>query len=77
MERFSPERISARGIFRADGIPKMIRRHIAGEADHGKALFAALAFDQWCDQVFGEGAAVEIGEMSGETNGPITAESTR
>lgn len=59
--RFSPERLAHRGLFNADGIPSMIREHLDGEVDHGKALFAVLALDLWCDRVFGDNARLELG----------------
>lgn len=60
LERFSAVRVERRGVFRREGLTGMIRQHLTRDADHGKALFAALAFDLWCDRVYGEGMPVEI-----------------
>jgi asparagine synthase (glutamine-hydrolysing) len=64
LARFSSERLTHRGLFNADGIPSMIREHLQGEVDHGKALFAVLALDLWCDRAFGDNARLELGSDS-------------
>lgn len=61
-ERFSRERVAARGLFAHDGIRRLLDEHLARRADHRKPLFTLLAFDLWCDRTFGQGAAVPLGE---------------
>jgi asparagine synthase (glutamine-hydrolysing) len=64
-ERFSADRVEARGLFNPRGIADLLDEHLAEEADHRKPLFTLLAFDLWCDATFGEGAPVPIGEGEG------------
>jgi asparagine synthase (glutamine-hydrolysing) len=61
-ERFSQERVVARGLFVFDGIRELLDEHLSRRADHRKPLFTLLALDLWCDRTFGEGAAVPWGE---------------
>lgn len=65
-ERFSPERVAARGLFRHEGVRGLLDEHLSRRADHRKPLFALLALDLWCDRTFGEGAAVPWGEAPSE-----------
>lgn len=60
--RFSPERISARGLFRPEAVSMLIEEHLAHRADHRKPLFTLLALDLWCDRTWGEGAAVPLAD---------------
>lgn len=63
-ERFSPERVEARGIFNPQGIANLLDEHLSEQADHRKPLFTLLAFDLWCDATFGEGVRIPIGSGS-------------
>jgi asparagine synthase (glutamine-hydrolysing) len=67
-QRFSAERVEARGLFNHQGITALLDEHLAEQADHRKPLFTLLAFDLWCDATFGEGAQVPIG--NGEESNP-------
>lgn len=58
--RFSPDRVRARGLFDAAGINALLKEHMDRKADHRKPLFALLAFDMWCDSIYGEGAEVPV-----------------
>ncbi|MCK5378882.1 MAG: asparagine synthase (glutamine-hydrolyzing), partial [Acidobacteria bacterium] len=60
-ERFSTERVEARGLFSAAGISRLLDEHLSERADHRKPLFTLLAFDLWCDVTFGEGVRIPIG----------------
>jgi asparagine synthase (glutamine-hydrolysing) len=61
-ERFSRERVAARGLFAYEGVRRLLDEHVARRADHRKPLFALLALDLWCDRTFGAGAPVPWGE---------------
>ena len=61
-ERFSPDRVEARGLFNPNGIADLLDEHLSEQTDHRKPLFTLLAFDLWCDATFGEGARVPIGD---------------
>jgi len=61
-QRFSTEKVEARGLFNPTGVGALLDEHLAQQADHRKPLFTLLAFDLWCDATFGEGARVELGE---------------
>jgi asparagine synthase (glutamine-hydrolysing) len=59
-QRFSPDRVEARGLFSPTGVHRLLDEHLARRADHRKSLFNLLALDLWCDQVFGEATAVPL-----------------
>ncbi len=61
-ERFSEERVRARGLFLPEGVGSLLDEHLARRADHRKPLFTLLAFDLWCDRTFGEGARIPLAE---------------
>jgi hypothetical protein len=61
-ERFSAERVEARGLLNPAGMAHLIDEHMNREADHRKPLFSLLALDLWCDATYGEGAPVPIAE---------------
>ncbi len=61
-ERFSAEKVEARGLFNPSGIAALLEEHLSQQADHRKPLFTLLAFDMWCDATFGEGVQVPLGE---------------
>jgi len=63
-ERFSVEKVEARGLFNPTGIAALLEEHLSQQADHRKPLFTLLAFDLWCDATFGEGVQVPLGEPS-------------
>jgi len=62
-QRFSTERVEARGLFNPQGIAALLDEHLAGQTDHRKPLFTLLAFDMWCDATFGEGVRIPIGNI--------------
>jgi asparagine synthase (glutamine-hydrolysing) len=62
-ERFSAERVEARGLFNPQGITSLLDEHLSGQTDHRKPLFTLLAFDLWCDATFGEGVRIPIGDI--------------
>jgi len=59
-DRFSEERVRARGLFSGAGIAALIDDHLARRADNRKPLYNLLALDLWCDRVWGEGAAIPL-----------------
>ena len=59
--RFSAERVNARGIFNPSGVKELLEEHLSGNYDHRKPIYTLLAFDLWCDKVFGEGQPVPVG----------------
>ncbi|MCZ6673961.1 MAG: asparagine synthase (glutamine-hydrolyzing) [Verrucomicrobia bacterium] len=59
-KRFSHERVEARGLFNPAGITEILDEHMERKADHRKPLFALLAFDMWCDAIYGDGAEVPV-----------------
>lgn len=63
-QRFSRERVEARGLFSHAGISGLLDQHLRREADHRKPLFTLLILDLWCDRVFGEGGAVPVADSS-------------
>jgi asparagine synthase (glutamine-hydrolysing) len=63
-QRFSIERVEARGLFNPAGIAALLDEHLSGQQDHRKPLFTLLAFDLWCDATFGEGVWIPIGETA-------------
>jgi len=67
-ERFSTERVEARGLLDPVGMKHLIDEHMNREADHRKPLFSLLALDLWCDATYGEGAPVPI---AGTTDGRL------
>ncbi len=72
--RFAPERVAARGVFDPAGVSELLDEHLSRRVDHKKALFTLLSFDLWCDQVFGEGAAVPIAsEARRDASPPLLA----
>ncbi len=60
-ERFSPERVRARGVFDPAGVAALLDEHLSRRADHRKPIFTLLAFDLWCDRTWGEGSRVPLG----------------
>ena len=68
-ERFSAERVCARGLLAPEGVQLLLDEHLARRADHRKPLFTLLVLDLWCDRVFGEGASVPVatGSAAAET----------
>ena len=61
-QRFSVEKVEARGLFNPTGIAALLEEHLTQQADHRKPLFTLLAFDLWCDATFGEGVRIPIAE---------------
>ena len=59
-QRFSTERVRARGLFAPAGIAALLDEHLTRRADHRKPLFTLLALDLWCDRTYGQGAAVPL-----------------
>jgi asparagine synthase (glutamine-hydrolysing) len=60
-ERFSSDRVTARGLLDAAGVQQLLREHMSRSRDHRKPIFALLALDMWCDRTFGDGSRVPIG----------------
>jgi asparagine synthase (glutamine-hydrolysing) len=65
-ERFSAERVAARGLLSPGGVATLLDEHLSRRADHRKPLYTLLAFDMWCDMTYGEGGRVPIAEARGE-----------
>ena len=61
-ERFSTERVEARGLLSAAGVGALLDEHLDRQADHRKPLYSLLALDLWCDSVFGVGAPVPLAD---------------
>ncbi len=59
-ERFSAERVQARGLLDPAGMTRLIDEHMSRQTDHRKPLFSLLALDLWCDATYGEGAPVPV-----------------
>ncbi len=59
-ERFSVERVQARGLLDPVGMTHLIDEHMSRQTDHRKPLFSLLALDLWCDATYGVGAPVPI-----------------
>jgi asparagine synthase (glutamine-hydrolysing) len=59
-ERFSAERVEARGLLNSAGINRLLDEHLEQRADHRKPLFTLLALDLWCDRTYGDGAPVPL-----------------
>jgi len=63
----SPQRIAARGVFRADFVGKAIEDHMSGAANRLPLIWSLLSFDAWC----------EInGFYGGDLGQPMRAEAT-
>lgn len=65
-ERFSRERVEARGLLDPVGMQHLIDEHMSRKTDHRKPLFSLLALDLWCDVTFGVGAPVPIADAPDE-----------
>ena len=46
-DRLAPDRIAANGLFDADAVSNLIRRHVSGEEDHGWLLMMLLTTTVW------------------------------
>lgn len=57
-ERFSRERVAARGLLSFEGVERLLDEHMSRQADHRRPLFTLLALDLWCDRTFGEASPV-------------------
>jgi len=68
--RFSRERIEARGLFAFEGVAALLDEHMSSREDHRKPLFTLLAFDLWCDRVYGESSPVPVAGGSISTGPP-------
>jgi asparagine synthase (glutamine-hydrolysing) len=66
-ERFSAERVEARGLLDPVGMQHLIDEHMSRTTDHRKPLFSLLALDLWCDATFGEGTLVPVANAPIET----------
>jgi len=65
-QRFSVEKVEARGLFNPAGVAALLDEHLSQQTDHRKPLFTLLAFDLWCDATFGEGVRIPIGDPAPE-----------
>ena len=70
-ERFAPERVAARGVFRPQGVQALLDEHLQRRADHRKPIFNLLAFDLWCDRTWGEGVRVPLATRTQEEASPV------
>jgi asparagine synthase (glutamine-hydrolysing) len=61
-KRFSEERVRARGLFNPSGVSELLEEHLSQRSDNRKAIYTLLAFDLWCDNIFGKGQPVPVGE---------------
>jgi len=61
-QRFSRERVEARGLLSAEGVARTLDAHLARRADHGRLLFTLTMLDLWCDRTYGEGTAVPLAQ---------------
>ena len=59
-ERFSVEKVQARGLLDPAGMTHLIDEHMSRQTDHRKPLFSLLALDLWCDATYGVGAPVPV-----------------
>jgi asparagine synthase (glutamine-hydrolysing) len=59
-ERFSAERVVARGLLSPSGVATLLDEHLSRRADHRKPLFTLLALDMWCDRTYGDGGHVPV-----------------
>ncbi|MBZ5638748.1 MAG: asparagine synthase (glutamine-hydrolyzing) [Acidobacteriia bacterium] len=59
-ERFSEERVRARGLLDPAGVASLLDEHLSRRADHRKPIFTLLALDLWCDRTYGDGAPVPL-----------------
>ncbi|MGH9464828.1 MAG: asparagine synthase (glutamine-hydrolyzing) [Thermoanaerobaculia bacterium] len=64
-ERFSRERVEARGLLSFAGVKELLDEHMSRRADHRRPLFTLLALDLWCDRTFGESRPIPVGEAGG------------
>jgi asparagine synthase (glutamine-hydrolysing) len=72
-ERFSPERVRARGLLSVDGVTGLLDEHLSRRSDCRKPIFTLLAFDLWCDRTFGDGVEVPLGGSMPEEEAPSLA----
>ncbi len=49
-EMLAEPRVKSQGLFRPDVVTRLIDEHAARRADHGKRLWALLAFELWFDR---------------------------
>jgi asparagine synthase (glutamine-hydrolysing) len=61
-DRFSSQRVTARGLLDPAGMARLLDEHMSRQTDHRKPLFSLLALDLWCDATFGEGGRVEVAD---------------
>jgi asparagine synthase (glutamine-hydrolysing) len=59
-QRFSEEKVRARGLLAPTGVSTLLDEHMSRRADHRKPLYTLLALDLWCDRWFGEGVEVPL-----------------
>lgn len=64
-QRFTPERVEARGLLCPSGVSRLLDEHLSRRCDHRKPLFNLLALDLWCDRVFGEGVRIPVDHAAG------------
>ncbi|HUP32568.1 MAG TPA: asparagine synthase (glutamine-hydrolyzing) [Gaiellaceae bacterium] len=48
-ELLSPARLDARGLVDGAAAERLLRRHLAGDADHGLALYALMVLELWLE----------------------------
>ena len=45
----SPERMTARGLFAAEEVTRLVDAHVAGRENHAHTLFPLMVFERWCE----------------------------
>jgi asparagine synthase (glutamine-hydrolysing) len=58
--RFTPERLTARGLLSPTGVNELLDAHLSRRADYRKPLFTLLVLDLWCDRFFGDAEPVPL-----------------
>jgi asparagine synthase (glutamine-hydrolysing) len=58
-----PERIAACGLFRPEAVGALVRQHLEGRHDHGRALWGLLNYMMWLELYLpaGPGSALPVG----------------
>lgn len=49
-DMLSEDRLRMHGLFRWQGIERMIREHMSRRQDHSKLIFSLLMFQRWCER---------------------------
>ncbi|MEU4526618.1 asparagine synthase (glutamine-hydrolyzing) [Micromonospora ureilytica] len=57
LDTLAPSRLDRHGLFRPHTVAALTAEHVAGRADHSRALWALLCFQTWHDSVFAPATA--------------------